>query len=121
MAKLLVVDDSNLSRRISRRILEDAGYEVVEATDGISALEKYDLEKPDLVLLDLTMHGMSGIDVLTKLRELDPQARIVIATADIQSSTRSLTDAGGALGFITKPLSAAAVLEVVESALRGGS
>ncbi len=121
MAKMLIVDDSNLSRRISRRILEEAGHEVVEAADGIAAIEQYFLEKPALVLLDVTMRGMSGIEVLKKLRELDPQARVVIATADIQSSTRALTDAGGAVGFITKPLSDAGVLAAVDSALRGGA
>ena len=104
MAKILIVDDSNLSRRISRSILQDAGYEAVEAEDGITALERYFLDKPDLVLLDITMKGMTGIDVLTKLREMDANARVVIATADIQISTRTLTRAAGASGFITKPL-----------------
>ena len=121
MASLLVVDDSNLSRRISRSILESAGHSVSEASDGISAIEKYYIEKPELVLLDMTMHGMSGIDVLKKLRELDPKARIVIATADIQATTRILTAQAGAIGFVSKPLSADALLEAVNSALRGDS
>src|SRR5690606_19593297 len=70
MAKILVVDDSALSRRISRQILEGANHEVVEAADGIAALERYFLEHPDLVMLDITMKGMSGFEVLQKLREL---------------------------------------------------
>jgi CheY-like chemotaxis protein len=121
MAKLLVVDDSSLSRRISRRILEDAGHEVVEAGDGISAIEAYALEQPDLVLLDITMKGMNGIDVLKKLREIDPAAKVVIATADIQSSTRMLTTAAGAVGFIAKPLSKTEVAGAVALALHGAS
>jgi two-component system, chemotaxis family, chemotaxis protein CheY len=119
MARVLIVDDSNLSRRISRRILTEAGHEVVEATDGISAIEQYFLEKPDLVLLDITMQGMNGIEVLTKIREMDPHARVVIATADIQSSTRTLTHEAGAAGFVAKPLSSAEVLKVVDAALQG--
>ena len=103
------------------RLRELGASPVVEAADGISAIETYFLEKPEIVLLDVTMHGMSGIEVLTKLRELDPQARVIIATADIQSSTRILTDAGGAVGFITKPLASTAVLAAVESALRGAA
>src|SRR5918996_3600102 len=102
-AKILVVDDSALSRRTLRRILGPAGYEVVEADDGMTALEVYFLEKPDLVLLDLVMKGMYGLDVLVKLREMDPKALVVIASADIQSSTRKMVDEAGALGFITKP------------------
>ena len=75
-AKILLVDDSGLARRSVRQMLESAGYEVVEAEDGMIALERYFLEKPDLVLLDLVMRGMNGLDVLKKLRELDPKARV---------------------------------------------
>ncbi len=121
MAKVLIVDDSNLSRRISRSILQESGHEVVEAQDGISALERYFLDKPDLVLLDITMKGMNGFEVLTKLREMDAAARVIIATADIQASTRSMTKEGGALGFITKPLVKEQVLNAVALALRGGA
>src|ERR1700683_2172844 len=106
MAKILIVDDSGLSRRISRTILEDAGHVAVEAEEGIVGLEKFFLEKPDVVLLDITMKGMNGIEVLKKLREMDGEARVVIATADIQSSTRTLTKEAGCSGFITKPLAA---------------
>ncbi len=101
--KILIVDDSALSRRTLRRILEPAGYEVVEADDGMTALEVYFLEKPSLVLLDLVMKGMYGLDVLVKLREMDQEARVVVASADIQSSTRKMVDEAGALGFINKP------------------
>ena len=101
--KILIVDDSALSRRTLRRILESAGYDVVEANEGMAALEAYFLEKPDLVLLDLVMKGMYGLDVLVKLREMDQQARVVVASADIQSSTRKMVDEAGALGFINKP------------------
>jgi len=89
--KILIVDDSALSRRTLRRILESAGYEVVEAHDGMAALEMYFLEKPGMVLLDLVMKGMYGLDVLVKLREMDHDARVVVASADIQSSTRKMS------------------------------
>jgi len=119
MAKILVVDDSSLSRRISRRILQEAGHDVVEAEDGIGALERYFLDKPDLVLLDITMKEMNGIEVLKNLRQLDARACVVIATADIQSSTRALTREAGACGFVTKPLTADQVVAAVNAALRG--
>lgn len=117
MAKILVVDDSALSRRLMRRIVESAGHQVIEAPDGVVALESYFLERPDLVLLDLTMADMYGLDVLAKLRELDGTARVIIASADIQSSTRELARQGGACGFITKPLIAEQVLPVIVAAL----
>ena len=119
--KILIVDDSALSRRTLRRILESAGYEAVEADDGMAALEIYFLEKPRLVLLDLVMKGMYGLDVLLKLREMDPQVRAVVASADIQSSTREMADEAGALGFINKPFVAEQVIAAVESALAEGA
>ncbi len=121
MAKILIVDDSALSRRTLRRILESAGYEVVEAEDGMTALEMYFLEKPALVLLDLVMKGMYGLDVLVKLREMDSNALVVVASADIQSSTRTMVDEAGALGFVNKPFISEQVIAAVKSALAEGA
>ena len=118
--KIMIVDDSALSRRTLRRILESAGYEVVEADDGMAALELYFLEKPSLVLLDLVMKGMYGIDVLVKLREMDPKALVVVASADIQSSTRKMVHEAGALAFINKPFVSEQVIAAVEAALAEG-
>lgn len=119
--KILIVDDSALSRRTLRRILETGGYEVVEADDGMTGLEVYFLEKPVLVLLDLVMKGMYGLDVLVKLREMDPKALVVVASADIQSSTRTMVDEAGALGFINKPFISEQVIAAVEAALAEGA
>ena len=116
-AKILLVDDSGLARRSMRAILEPAGYQVVEAEDGMSALERYFLEKPDLVLLDLVMRGMPGLDVLAKLHELDGAARVVVVSADIQDSSREMAESGGAAGFVTKPVERAAILKVVADVL----
>ena len=118
-AKVLLVDDSGLARRSTRRVLEDAGYTVVEAEDGLSALERFALEKPDLVVLDLVMRGMYGLDVLSKLRELDPAVRVIVLTADIQTSSRDMVQLAGASAFINKPASPAAVLETVQRVLEG--
>jgi two-component system chemotaxis response regulator CheY len=121
MAKILIVDDSNLSRRILRGILEPAGHEIIEASNGSAAIERYFLEKPDLVLLDLLMNGMYGLEVLDKLRELDPQARVVVASADVQSFTHNKVKAAGAQGFINKPFETQTVLNTVSAALQGPS
>lgn len=118
MAKILIVDDSSLARRILRNILEPAAHQISEAAEGIAALEQYFLVKPDLVLLDLTMTGMHGLDVLAKLREMDPRARVLVASADIQTQTRDLALAGGAVGFINKPFVGEQVLEAVTRALQ---
>src|SRR6476646_9536028 len=113
MATILVVDDSNLSRKTSRRILEAGGHLVRDVADGMAALEAYTLDRPDLVLLDVTMADMNGLEVLQQLRAIDPDARVVMATADVQNSTRELALTGGAAGFVTKPLDREAVLDAV--------
>lgn len=119
MANILVVDDSALARRISGRILANAGHSVIEAMDGLTGLEKYALSKPDLVLLDVTMQEMNGLEVLRQLMVMDPRARVIMATADVQSSTRALALANGAVGIISKPFVGAIVLQMVASALAG--
>lgn len=119
-AKVLIVDDSALTRRSLRHILETAGCDVAEAEDGLSALERYYLEKPDVVFLDLVMRGMYGLDVLQKLRELDAEARIVVVSADIQSSSHDLAERAGAKAFINKPFDKAEILVALDTALAGG-
>ena len=120
-AKVLLVDDSQLARRSTRRILETAGYEVVEAEDGLSALEQYAVERPDIVLLDLVMKGMYGLDVLTKLREMDAAVRVVVISADVQTSSREMVQAAGAAGFLNKPAQAAEIVSTIEQVMSGSA
>jgi two-component system chemotaxis response regulator CheY len=119
MLKILIVDDSALARRSVRKMLEDAQYEVVEAHDGLSALELYFTEKPNLILLDVTMRGMDGIEVLKRIRELDAAAIVIIVSADVQSSTREMASEGGAAAFVMKPVQAPELLATVRLALQG--
>ena len=118
-ATVLVVDDSGLARRGTRRVLEGAGFTVVEAEDGLSALERFALDRPDVVLLDLVMKGMYGLDVLEKLRELDPAVRVVVVSADIQTSSRDMVRDAGAAAFLNKPADATHLVETVSRVLRG--
>ena len=115
--KVLIVDDSGLARRRVRGILEGAGYDVIEAEDGLSALERYFVAKPDLVVLDLVRKGMYGLDVLTKLREMDPAARVIVVSADVQTSSQEMVERAGAAGFLTKPIDTEQVLTMVRSTL----
>lgn len=119
MSKILVVDDSGLARRATRAILEQAGHDVLDAQDGLSAIERYFLDKPELVLLDVTMRDMDGLEVLKRIRALDPKARVVMVTADVQSSTREMASAGGASGFLVKPISTQPLLGMIGEVLPG--
>ena len=119
-AQILIVDDSALARRTLRQHLEEAGHTVDEATDGAQALERYFLHRPELVILDLVMNGMYGLDVLAKIREIDPEARVIVATADIQRSTAEQAKAAGAKGLLNKPVNRSALAGALETVLKGG-
>ena len=75
---------------------ETAGDDIIQASDGSAATERYFLAKPDLVLLDLPINGMYGLEVLDKLRYLDAQARVIVASADVQSFTHNQVKAAAA-------------------------
>lgn len=118
--KVLVVDDSSLARRTMRRLFEEMGHTVEEASDGAQALERYYINRHDLVMLDMVMSGMYGTEVLAKLRELNPDVRVIVATADIQSSTRDEVMGAGAAGMVTKPVSKKELADLVANVLIGG-
>lgn len=117
MAKILIVDDSSLSRKIMRSILATDKHEVIEATGGLDALERYFIEKPDLVLIDLAMPDMEGTEVLEKLMAMDNKAKVIIASADAQEMTRAAVTVAGAMGYITKPFMRQDVLNQVNQVL----
>ena len=117
MASILIVDDSNYTRRTHRRILESDGHAVQEAATGMAAIESYFVQRPDLVLLDLTMEDMGGLEVLQKLRELHADARVIVVSADVQRSTARLVAESGALRFLGKPVTAEGLLETVRGVL----
>ena len=117
--RVLIVDDSALSRRTLRQILEPEGYDIVEAEDGLIALERYFLDKPDVVLLDLVMKGMYGLEVLIKLRELDAEAKVVVVSADIQTSSKELVEQAGAKAFVNKPFDRAEIVSALADVLAG--
>ena len=117
MSRILIVDDSSLARRRARTILEAGGYDVVEAEDGMAAIERYFVDKPDVVMLDLVMKGMYGLDVLAQLRQMDPQARVIVVSADVQTSSHQMAEEGGAAGFLVKPLDEQDALNLLRKTL----
>jgi two-component system, chemotaxis family, chemotaxis protein CheY len=104
MAKILVVDDSMVARMCHvSYIPENEGHEVVEAGDGPTALETFRCLRPDVTFLDLTMPGMSGIEVLAAIRGEFPEAVVIICTADIQKQTVEKVQQLGAFAVLSKP------------------
>lgn len=103
MPTVLVVDDSDFTRRMMRKTLETNGFEVREANGGQQALELYADQPTNLVLLDLLMPGMEGEEVLTRLKEIDPNVRAIICSSNVQSSKQQELIDLGAEDYIVKP------------------
>jgi len=103
MSRVLITDDSQLTRRILRAILEAAGHEVMEASNGDVALELIAQDAPDCVLLDLLMPGMDGFEVLSTLNERGIDIPVIVLTADIQETARKKCIRMGAVDFLNKP------------------
>lgn len=103
MAKILVVDDAEFLRvRISKMLVGD-GYEVIEAENGLLALNAYKAQKPDVVLMDITMPEMDGLTALREILAVDSGAKVVMLTALGQESVVLEAIKSGAKDFIVKP------------------
>lgn len=119
--KILITDDSGFSRKALRRILENQGYEVAEATDGMNAIELFMMESPEAVFLDLTMPGLNGLEVISKLKHINPAVPIIIASADIQESTRKMALELGATVYLHKPFNEEIVRATLSKLFKGNS
>jgi two-component system sensor histidine kinase/response regulator len=120
VSKILVVDDNAQNRELARATLEDEGYEVVLANDGVAALEVFEREHPDCVLLDVRMPGLDGFAVCTRLRALPEggDVPIVFLTAlrDVDTFDQALRAGGD--DFLTKPVRPTELLVRVQTALK---
>ena len=116
MAKnVLIVDDAAFMRMMIKDILTKNGYNIAaEAENGKIAVDKYNEVKPDLVLMDITMPEMDGIQALKKIKETDPSATVIMCSAMGQQAMVIEAIQSGAKDFIVKPFQAERVLEAVK-------
>jgi two-component system, chemotaxis family, chemotaxis protein CheY len=115
---VLLCDDARFSRSMMAEIISEAGFEVVgQAANGEQALEQYHRLHPDLVILDIVMPDMNGLDVVRALHRLDPGVRIVMCSAMGAQHLMDEAAAAGARGYIVKPFSESRVLEVLNEAM----
>ena len=116
MAKnILICDDAAFMRMMIKDILTKNGYNVAgEAENGLKAVEKYNETKPDLVMMDITMPEMDGIQALKKIKEYDPGATVIMCSAMGQQAMVIEAIQSGAKDFIVKPFQADRVLEAIK-------
>ena len=118
MAKILLVDDAAFMRMMEKDTLTKNGYsDIHEAADGAEAVDKYDELKPDLVIMDITMPNMDGLEALKTIRAKDPNAVVVMCSAMGQEAMVIDALKSGATDFIVKPFKPDRLMKTVTTLL----
>ncbi|MFP4563988.1 MAG: response regulator [Spirochaetia bacterium] len=119
--RVLITDDLKFMRQILRDILERNGFSIAaEAVDGQDAVQRYIQSRPDLVLMDITMPRMDGIQALRRIMETDPRARVVMCSALGQEKFIIRSIQLGARDFVVKPFSEERIVSALTKAYRRG-
>jgi len=111
--KVLVADDNDVAQRLCRRVLEKAGYTVLIAADGLQAVEVALRERPAMILMDVAMPGIDGIEAMRRIKTEVPEQPIVIASAHSMASDRERFLAAGADDILSKPFRLADLVAIV--------
>ncbi|MDA8213627.1 MAG: response regulator [Clostridia bacterium] len=114
MPKILVVDDAAFMRLRVAKLLTENGYEVLEAGDGQEGVDQYKKNKPDLVLMDITMPVMDGITAVQEIKKHDPNAVVVMCSALGQQTMVMNSVKAGAKDFIVKPYQPEKILDTIK-------
>lgn len=114
--KILVVDDSKLARLFLIKTLKELepGAEILEAENGLIAVELFKEEKPNVVFLDLTMPVMDGYEALGEIMRINPKAQVVIVSADIQAQAQAMVLEMGAKMMVPKPINSDKMVSVLQ-------
>lgn len=119
MAAVLVVDDTLFMRASIRQMLEANGHSVAgEASNGMEAIEKYAAVKPDVILMDITMPDMDGLEALRIIKEMDPNAKVIMCTAMGQQAMVAKAVELGAQQFIVKPFQPDRLMAAIDTVCR---
>ena len=119
MAAVLVVDDTLFMRASIRQMLEANGHSVAgEASNGVEAIEKYAAVKPDVILMDITMPDMDGLEALRRIKEIDPKAKVIMCTAMGQQAMVAKAVELGAQQFIVKPFQPDRLMAAIDTVCR---
>ena len=117
MVKILIADDALFMRITLGDILKKAGYEICEAKNGSEMLQVYERERPDLIMLDITMPEMDGLNALKNLKKKYPKVKVIMCSAMGQQSMVLDAIQSGAYDFIVKPFEKGKVLDSVKKVL----
>jgi two-component system chemotaxis response regulator CheY len=113
---ILIVEDNSGFSRVLKDEIENSGYEAITVDNGVDALLRYLEGGIDLILMDVVMPKLSGIDALRIIRKIDSSARVVIITGNPTDEMRKESFKLGAVDFLTKPFSLKSLIEIIKAA-----
>jgi DNA-binding NtrC family response regulator len=117
MSKVLVIDDDEMLLSLMQNILQMEGYTILSTADGPRGIAIYKEERPDVVLLDLGLPSMNGLEVLRKIRSFDDKAKVIVVTGYGSAESVEVAYRSGAWDFVQKPFNNADVLRLIKTAI----
>jgi DNA-binding NtrC family response regulator len=118
MNRILIIDDDEVLLSLLSMVLTEGGYNVLSTADGPQGLALYEKYRPAIVLLDLGLPSMSGIEVLREIRQIDDKARVIVVTGYGSVESAVMAMRFGAVDYIQKPVEAEVLLTKVQEALK---
>jgi len=117
MPKVLVIDDDELLLSLMQNILQIEGYTILSTADGPRGISLFKEERPDVVLLDIGLPSMNGLEVLRKIRSFDDKAKVIVVTGHGSAESVEVAYRSGAWDFVQKPFNNADFLKLIKAAI----
>lgn len=117
MPTILIAEDAAHVRRVCKVILEEHGFRVLEAENGLEAVSQYVTRRPDMIVLDINMPELDGLSALARIRQFDPEARVIMLTAAGDQDKVLAAIRAGARDYVVKPFQVRRVVEAVQKLL----
>ena len=117
MPKVLVIDDDEMVLALVQHILNLEGFETLTTADGPQGLALFKERRPDIVLLDLALPGMNGLEVLRRIRQIDQNAKVIVVTGSGSDESAQVATQYGAIDFVRKPVDYAEFVKRIRAAL----
>ena len=114
-AKILIVDDQPGIRQLLSEILKEEGYAIHNAINGMEGINKFEEIKPDVILLDMKMPGMDGIEVLDEIKKLSSDAKVIVMTAYGELEPINHARRLGAYGYVSKPFDVVNLCQIIKT------
>jgi len=118
--KILIVEDNARNRRLLKVLLRSYGYQVIEAQNGAEALEAVRRNRPDLILMDIQLPGIDGLELVRKIKDKFGDIPIIAVTAYAMKGDRERILSAGCDGYVSKPIDTRELPKVIAKALEGG-